>query len=130
MPIQQWSEEILLVTLPAGQNMREDILALQRNLEENENQNVVLDFSNVDFIIEGNLLQLLGINRSQERRKRKLILCSVAPAIKGVFLVLGLDGIFEIANDRFVALRGFNRTLTARLSKIEISARAFFIVQD
>ena len=30
--------------------------------------------------------------------------CSVAAATKGIFTVTGLDGIFEVAADKFVAL--------------------------
>ena len=34
----------------------------------------------------------------------RLIFCSVAAATRGIFTVTGLDGIFEFADDKFVAL--------------------------
>jgi anti-anti-sigma regulatory factor len=36
----------------------------------------------------------------------KLVFCNVAPATKGIFSVTGLDGIFEIVEDKFIALAG------------------------
>jgi hypothetical protein len=35
---------------------------------------------------------------------RRLVFCSVAAAIRGVFAVTGLEGGFELVDDRFIAL--------------------------
>lgn len=37
-------------------------------------------------------------------RGRRLVFCSVAAAIEGVFTVTGLEKGFELVDDRFVAL--------------------------
>jgi len=40
----------------------------------------------------------------------RLVFCNVAIATKGIFIVTGIDGIFEFADDKFVALASLQLT--------------------
>ena len=66
--------------------------------------NVVVDFSRVQVVGGAWLARLQKIQRLVNERGHKLILCSVAPTIKGVFTIARLDHLFEFAGDTFSAL--------------------------
>jgi anti-anti-sigma factor len=65
---------------------------------------VVIDFCQVDIITSSSISKLLKLRKLLADCGHRLIFCSVAPATRGVFTVTGLDGIFEITDDKFVAL--------------------------
>jgi anti-anti-sigma factor len=65
---------------------------------------VVIDFSKVDIITSSSLSKLLRLKKLMSDCGHRLIFCNVAPATKGIFTVTGLDDVFEIVDDKFVAL--------------------------
>jgi len=65
---------------------------------------VVIDFSNVDIITSSSISKLLKLRKLLGDCGHRLVFCSVAAATRGIFTVTGLDGIFEFADDKFVAL--------------------------
>jgi anti-anti-sigma factor len=73
------------------------------NLEEKPSH-VVLNFAAVGFLNSSNLAKLLRLRKQTVASHRKLILCGVSTQIWGVFLVTGLDKIFDFINDIATAL--------------------------
>ncbi|MHC4075457.1 MAG: STAS domain-containing protein, partial [Planctomycetota bacterium] len=67
---------------------------------------VVVDFSSVDIVTSSSLSKLLKLRKLLADCSHKLVFCNVAAATKGIFTVTGLDGIFEVVEDKFVALAG------------------------
>jgi anti-anti-sigma regulatory factor len=65
---------------------------------------VVVDFSEVDIVTSSSLSKMLKLRKLLTDCEHNLIFCGVAPATKGVFTVTGLEGVFEFAEDKFVAL--------------------------
>ncbi|MHC4913194.1 MAG: STAS domain-containing protein [Planctomycetota bacterium] len=65
---------------------------------------VVVDFSNVDIVTSSSLSKLLKLRKLLADCGHRLVFCNVAAATRGIFTVTGLDGIFELAEDKFVAL--------------------------
>lgn len=104
MGIQNWSEEILLVDLPQEPDMGEELQTVTEMVRDRGDCDVVIDFSNVDIVTSSSLSKLLKLRKLLGDCGHRLIFCSVAPATKGIFTVTGLDGIFEITDDKFVAL--------------------------
>lgn len=100
MGIQDWSEDTILVDLSAEPHMGMEILEVTKMAEERNGCDVVIDFSAVDIITSSSLSKLLNLRKTLTEDDRKLILCSVAPATKGIFMVSGLDGFFEFADDK------------------------------
>jgi anti-anti-sigma factor len=104
MGIQNWSEDIILVDLPQEPNMGDELKTVIEMARDRGDCDVVVDFSNVDIVTSSSLSKMLKLRKLLADCGHRLIFCNVAPATKGIFTVTGLDGIFELADDKFVAL--------------------------
>ena len=106
MGIQNWSEDIVLVDLPQEPEMGDELKTVTQVVRDRGDCEVVIDFSKVDIVTSSSLSKLLRLKKLLGDCGHRLVFCSVAPATKGIFTVTGLDGIFEIVDDKFVALAG------------------------
>ncbi|MGA1979175.1 MAG: STAS domain-containing protein [Sedimentisphaerales bacterium] len=104
MGIQNWSENIILVDLPQEPNMGDELKTVTEMVRDRGDCDVVIDFSSVDIITSSSLSKLLKLRKLMVDCGHRLVFCNVAPATRGIFTVTGLDGIFELADDKFVAL--------------------------
>jgi anti-anti-sigma factor len=104
MGIQNWSENIILVDLPQEPNMGDELKTITDMVRDRGDCDVVIDFSSVDIVTSSSLSKLLKLRKLLVDCGHRFIFCNVAPATKGIFTVTGLDGIFELADDKFVAL--------------------------
>ena len=104
MGIQNWSEDIILVDLPQEPEIGDELNSVTEMVRDRGDCEVVIDFSQVDIVTSSSLSKLLKLRKLMTDCGHRLVFCSVAPATKGIFTVTGLDGIFEIADDKFVAL--------------------------
>jgi anti-anti-sigma factor len=104
MGIQNWSEDIILVDLPQEPDMGEELKSVTEITRDRGDCDVVVDFSSVDIVTSSSLSKLLKLRKLLADCGHRLVFCSVAAATRGIFTVTGLDGIFEIADDKFVAL--------------------------
>ncbi len=103
MGIQDWSDEIVVVEAYDDPQFTDDFEALVEKLESTPSD-VVLNFSAVSFINSSNVAHLLRLRKTMLAIDRKLILCDVSSNVWGVFVVTGLDKIFEFTNDIATAL--------------------------
>ena len=104
MGIQNWSEDIILVDLPAEPQIRDEVKDVTEIVRDRGDCDVVIDFANVDIVTSSSLSKLLKLRKMLADCGHRLVFCSVAAATRGIFTVTGLDGIFELADDKFVAL--------------------------
>ncbi len=104
MGIQNWSEDIILVDLPQEPDMGEELKSVTEITRDRGDCDVVVDFSSVDIVTSSSLSKLLKLRKLLADCGHRLVFCGVAAATRGIFTVTGLDGIFEIADDKFVAL--------------------------
>src|SRR4030042_2624348 len=104
MGIQNWSEDIILVDLPQEPGMGDELKAVSDSAADRGDCDVVVDFSAVDIVTSSSLSKLLKLRKLMVDCGHRLVFCNVAPATRGIFTVTGLDGIFELADDKFVAL--------------------------
>jgi len=105
MPIQNWSEDVLLVELADDPQFTDDMQAVLDAVEANGQRDVVLNFSNVTFLNSSNIAKLLKLRKLVVvNNHRKLRLCCVSTHVWGVFLVTGLDKIFEVYDDVAIGL--------------------------
>ncbi len=104
MGIQNWSEDIVLVDLPPEPELGDELKTATETIRDRGDCEMVIDFSNVDIITSSSLSKLLKLRKLVGDCGHRLVFCSVAPATKGIFTITGLDGIFEIVEDKFVAL--------------------------
>jgi len=104
MGIQDWSDDIVLVDLPAEPQMADELVAVTEIVRNRGDCDAVIDFSSVDIVTSSSLSKLLKLRKLLADCGHRLVFCSVAAATKGIFTVTGLDGVFEIVDDKFVAL--------------------------
>jgi anti-anti-sigma factor len=106
MGIQNWSENIVLVDLPAEPQLGDELKAVADIIKDSGDCDVVMDFSAIDIISSSSLSKLLKMRKQLTDSGHQFIFCNVAPATKGIFAVTGLEGIFKVVDDKFVALAG------------------------
>ena len=106
MGIQNWSENIVLVDLPAEPQLGDELKAVADIIKERGDCDVVMDFSGIDIISSSSLSKLLKLRKQLTDAGHQLVFCNVAPATKGIFAVTGLEGIFKVVDDKFIALAG------------------------
>jgi anti-anti-sigma factor len=100
MSIKHWSDNIILGELQDDPQFSDDLNAIQDLIERRNGSNVVLDFSGVSFLNSSNIAKLLKLRKVMHTdAPGKLRLCGIKTGVWGVFLVTGLDKIFEFCND-------------------------------
>lgn len=99
MPIEPWSENVLLVELGDDPQFTDDMLAAAEHLEHHPDTDVLLSFASVTYLNSSNIARLLKFRKQVQTNNRKLKLCAINRHVWGVFLVTGLDRIFETADD-------------------------------
>lgn len=106
MPLQKWSENILVVDLQNEPQFSDDMNALFDVLEQGGKMDVALNFADVTYVNSSNIAKMLKLRKIVQGKSGKLVLCGVNTHVWGVFLVTGLDKIFEFADDLLTGLAG------------------------
>jgi anti-anti-sigma regulatory factor len=104
MGIQHWSQNIILVSLPWKLQEHVELQRVVEMVQEEGACSVVVDFSRVDVAGGRTITRLLELRRLLQDRGRKLVLCGLAPATRGVFTIARLDEVFDFVKDKFAAL--------------------------
>jgi anti-anti-sigma factor len=104
MDIQYWSDDIILVNLPWRLQEHDELQRVVEIVREQCDSNVVVDFSRVGVAGCATLSRLLQLRQLLQDHGRKLVLCGVAPATRGIFAVARLDEAFDFVKDKFAAL--------------------------
>ncbi len=99
MSIESWSENILVVELQDDPAFADDVTTVIDQLDTRTDVDVVLNFAAVNYINSSNLAKLLKLRKQVVNNKRRLILCGIDTSVWGLFLVTGLDKVFEFADD-------------------------------
>ena len=104
MGIQQWSERILVVDLQDDPVLSDDLNTLDDRLATRDDLDVVVNFGAVSYLNSSNIAKLLKIRKKLIASKRRFMLCSIATNVWGLFLVTGLDKVFDFTDDVASAL--------------------------
>ena len=103
MAIQHWSDEITVAELGNDPQFTDELTNLMESLEKAPSH-AVLNFGPVGFINSSNVAKLLRLRKMMLASKKRLKLCNLNTQVWGVFLVTGLDKIFEFTSDISTAL--------------------------
>jgi anti-anti-sigma factor len=99
MTIQHWSEDILVVDLQNDPQFTDELNQLLDQVVDTP-VHVVLDFSHITFLNSSNIAKLLKLRKIvMINHGQRLKLCGISTHVWGVFLVTGLDKVFEYADD-------------------------------
>jgi anti-anti-sigma factor len=100
MAVQLWSENILLADLQDDPSFSDDMAQVAEQVAGNPRLDVVLDFAQVTYLNSSNIAKLLKLRKAVSvTQRRRLKLCGVNTHVWGVFLVTGLEKVFEFADD-------------------------------
>ena len=110
MGFQNWSDDIILVDLPREPRMRSELKTLVEIVRDRGDCDVVVDFSSVDIMTSTSISGLLRLRKLLADCGHRLIFCAVPPATRGVFTVVGLDEVFEFADDKYASLATLQST--------------------
>jgi anti-anti-sigma factor len=105
MGIKNLSKDVLLVELPSkSPKITRELKAVNETVSKKGNRNVIIDFSGVEIINSANISNLLILHNLLQKSEHRLILCNVATVTKCIFVVAGLNEVFEFADDSSSAL--------------------------
>ena len=100
MSVQHWSENILLVDLQDDPAFSDDLVAVGEQVAANPNLDVVLNCAHITYLNSSNIAKLLKLRKTVcISNRRKLKICGVNTHVWGVFLVTGLEKVFEFTDD-------------------------------
>ncbi len=105
MAINTSLDNLIVVELPQdlGEHGNELQTAIDMVLHAGD-CDVVVDFSDTDIVGSLTFSRLLELRTLLHGAGLRLVLCGVSPAVKGVFAVAQLDGLFDFAKDVPAAL--------------------------
>ena len=104
MPIQQWSDQILVVEMGDDPQFTDELNSLTEQLERNPSLDVVLDMREVSRIDSSNIARLLRVRTAVIANEYRLFLTGISTQVWGILVVIGLDKIFNVADDMASAL--------------------------
>jgi anti-sigma B factor antagonist len=76
-------------------------------VEQDGHKNLLLDFSNVEFLSSAALNKLIILHNKVQANSGQLKLCNLMPEIREVFVITRLNQLFEIEDSKDEALSAF-----------------------
>lgn len=105
MGFQNFSENVLFITLPEQPQQGAELEETYRLLSEEFSCDVVVDFSKVQILTAETLAGLMTLDRVLRECGRLLVLCNVTSKMERIFVQTGLSRLFEFAKEELAALR-------------------------
>jgi anti-anti-sigma factor len=100
MAVQQWSESVVLGEMSDDPQFTDDLSAIVEACTRDARQDVLLHLGSVNYLNSSNIAQLLKLRKLiTVTNQRRLKLAGVTTQVWGVFLVTGLDRIFDFVDD-------------------------------
>ena len=103
MPLERWSEKVVVVRLADDPQLTEDLVALEHTATQAPTS-AVLDFGGVQYINSSNLAKLLRLRKKMNSDGARLVLCSLGNQVWGALLVTGLEKLFTCSDNVTTAL--------------------------
>ena len=105
MPIEKWSDRIVIVHLLPDPHLGEELQTVQEQMSQpGATADAILDFASVKYLNSSHIARLLKLRKVISGAGNRLVLCAVDTQVWGAFLVTGLDKIFEFADSVPTAL--------------------------
>ncbi len=104
MSIEHWSDNIVLVNLAKEPQLGEELQMTTTVVADKKDCDVVVDFSEVDIFTSSSIAKMLKLRKVIRDAGRNLLLSSVSSRTKELFVITGIDSVFEFVEDKTVAL--------------------------
>jgi anti-anti-sigma factor len=103
MPLNDWSDTIVIAELSDEPAFSDDMDTLLRRLDEAKTPgdvpDVILNLQGVKYLNSSNIAQLLRLRKKLALTGRRLRICSVHNAVWSILLTTGLDSVFSFTED-------------------------------
>ena len=103
MAIQNYSSDIILVTLSSEPKLRRELAGLNEILSTRGVKDVIVDFELVDILSSAAITNLLILHKLTLQAGHRLVLCSIGMGPRCIFRIAGLSEVFEFAETREAA---------------------------
>lgn len=100
MAIPNWSEDPIRVRLSAEPDMGDELKTIIKMARDRGDFDVLLDFHVVDIVTSSSLAQLLKLRKLLTQSGHHLRLCNIRASVKRFLSTTGIDGVFEILDDK------------------------------
>jgi len=97
--VENWSEDILVVELQDDPAFSDDVTTVIDQVDGTRDVDVVLNLAGVNYLNSSNIAKLLKLRKKLHGRRRRLVLCGIDTKVWGLFLVTGLDKVFDFADN-------------------------------
>lgn len=101
MPLNEWSNQILIAELNDEPAFSDDMDALSRRLEEASGSlpDVIVNLKAVTYLNSSNIAQLLRVRKQLHDAEARLRICAVSEPIMSIVATTGLDKMFQFTDD-------------------------------
>jgi len=96
--IEQWSDNILVVDLQDDPAFTDDVASLLDQVDGKAEFDIVLNFRGVTYLNSSNIAKLLKLRRTVQAQRRRIVLSEIDTNVWGLFLVTGLDKVFDFTD--------------------------------
>jgi anti-anti-sigma factor len=112
MDVRTLEQEVLFASVPGEPALMSELALLGRNLTHDKH--LVLDFSGVEIITSPSIGRLLVLQQAISRGGGRMVLCGVRLITRCILRTAGLEGCFDLAEDRVGALQRLHVSPVAR----------------
>lgn len=103
MPLEKWSENIVVVHLADDPQFTDDVESVEQCLSQGK-CDAVFDFGSVRFVNSSNIASLLRLRSAMAKDDSRLVLCNLTTQVWSAFLITGLDKVFTFSDNVTTAL--------------------------
>jgi len=107
--IENYLEDVLLVTLPADPHLASELDEITEMVSEGCNRDVIVDFSEVDMLTSESICALMILDKYLCASEHQLVFYNASQEIMHIFSRTGLAAVFTFANDEYDALQAVRR---------------------
>ncbi len=111
MSVQNWSEHVVLVDLPAEPQMADDLADVAYRVRHRHDCDVVIDCSHAPRVGSSSCCRLLELNKAVCSTGHCLVLCGSGSKLRETLAAPALAHTLRFARDRFTALTGLDRSI-------------------
>lgn len=110
MGIENYLEDVLLVTLPREPHLGPELDEMTEIVSEGCNHDVIVDFSDVGMLTSQSICALMILDKYLSSFGRQLVFCNASAEIKHIFGRTGLVSVFTFADDEYAALQAVRQS--------------------
>ena len=105
MPVEKWSDNVILVRLAEDPHLADDLDALDASVGQADGRlSAVVDFTAIRAVNSSTLGRFIKLRRRMSAASGRLILCGMNDQVWGAFLVTNLDKLFDVSDSVATAL--------------------------